>query len=88
MCVAFVFLQRRQPMADDPRAENAKENAKEENARQNGWMLIATFAIVCVVVIGAVWHLSTRPAAETKADGSAKSSATTGSGGSAKSSGK
>ena len=53
MCVAFVFLQRRQPMADDPRAENAKENAKEENARQNGWMLIATFAIVCVVVIGA-----------------------------------
>ena len=84
MCVAFVFLQRRQPMADDPRAENAKE----ENARQNGWMLIATFAIVCVVVIGAVWHVSTRPAAETKADGSAKSSATTGSGGSAKSSGK
>ena len=71
-------------MADDPRAENAKE----ENSRQNVWMLVATFAIVCVVVIGAVWHVSTRPAAETKADGAAKSSSTTGSGGSAKSGGK
>jgi len=71
-------------MADDPRAENAKE----ENSRQNAWMLAATFAIVCVVVIGGVWHVSTRPAAETKVDGSAKSSATTGSGGSAKSGGK
>ena len=68
-------------MADEPRAENAKD----ENARQNAWMLVATCAIVCVVVIGAVWHLSSRPAAESKADGSAKSSATTGSGGSAKS---
>jgi hypothetical protein len=71
-------------MADDPRAENAKD----ENARQNAWMLIATFAIVCVVVIGAVWHISTRPPAETKADGSGKSSATTGSGGPVKTPGK
>lgn len=68
-------------MADDPRAENARQ----ENSRQNLWMLVATFAIVCVVVIGGVWHLSTRLPAETKVDGSAKSSATTGSGGSAKS---
>jgi hypothetical protein len=46
-------------------------------------MLIATFAIFCVVVIGALWHVSSRPPAETKADGAAKSSGATGSAGSA-----